>query len=402
MLARLRSRFSRVSPKAVTEWNQKRIGAVSLLIVAAIVGGALALTSNVFASTYPLNARFVNAVGLNPGAVVYMAGVQVGKVADVKVAGDHVVAQLSINDGVQIPADSTADISVETLLGVIGVNIEPGGNWARLLRGGSTITNTAVPYEFFEIRNIAGSQLSGTNAAALAQVVSDLSKATSGDKTQIQELVRGLAQLTGTVDAHRVEAGQLIDAARTLSAVLASKDAQLTTVVNDLDLVVQGLADRSSQLGTLITATEQTAQQTSSLIGRNQPRLQEMLTALHQALQVIGAHQLDIARSVAFAASAIKGFSSIGQSGNSMPPWTNVYTNIVGSAAGYGVLGNCGALDQALDVALGPDPKPCSQRTGPIPNVPVPNSGPPTASVSALFSPLATFPITPSTAGAKS
>jgi phospholipid/cholesterol/gamma-HCH transport system substrate-binding protein len=388
MLSRLRSRLSRMTPRAITEWNAKRIGAVSLLLVAVIVGGALALTSNVFASTYTVNARFANAVGLSPGAEVLMAGVQVGKVGNVSAVGNHVVAQLDINDGVQIPDDSTADISVETLLGVIGVNVNPGGDWSHLLRNGSVITNTGVPYEFFQVRNIAGSQLSQTNATALGNVVTDLSKATSGDKSQIQQLIRGLAELTGTVDAHRVQASQLIDAAKELSAVLASKDTQLGTVVDDLDKVVNGLASRSSELGTLIDATEQAATQTSSLIGRNQPRLQQMLTDLHAALQVIGAHQLDIARSVAFAASAIQGFSSIGQSGNTMPDWANIYTNIVGASVGYEVLGNCGALDEALDVALGPDPKPCAQRSGPIPNSGAGStSAPPTSGLSSLFAP---------------
>ncbi len=391
MLSGLRRMLSRLSPRAVTEWNAKRIGAVSLLVVAAVVAMALALTSNVFSSTYTVDARFANAVGLNPGSEVLMAGVQVGKVGDVTVVGNHVLAQLDINDGVQIPADSSADISVETLLGAIGVNIQPGGNWGQLLRGGDLLTNTGTPYEFFQIKSSAGRLLSRTDAKALGQVISDLSAATSGDKQQVQELIKGLANVTGTVDAHKVQAAQLISAARELSAVLASKDSQLATVVDDLDKVVAGLASRSSELGTLINATDQAATQTSSLIGRNQPRLQQMLTDLHRALQIVGQHQLDLARSVAYAASAIKGFSSIGQSGSSAPPWANIYVDIVGSAAAIGLLGNCGALDQALDVALGPDPMPCAQRSGPVPNSGLNGAGsggPPSAPVSSLFAPL--------------
>lgn len=392
MTKRLRRALSRVSPRAITEWNPKKIGAAALALVLVIVLGALALTSNIFTSTYTVNATFTNAIGLEPGAQVLMAGVAIGKVGSVSVDGDRVDVKMNVNDGVQIPADSTADISVETLLGVIGVNIYPGGDWLHLLRNGSTMSDTGVPYEFFQIRNISGHLLTKTNAEALSQVVTDLSKATSGDKQQIQELIGGLARLTSTVSSHSVEASQLIVAARELSAVLASKDSELATVVDDLDKVVAGLAARSSQLGSLITATEQAATQTSDLIGRNQPRLQQMLTDLNSALKVVGSHQLDLARSVAYAASAIHGFSSIGQSGTTEPPWANIYANIVGSAVAYGVLGNCGALDQALDIALGPDPTPCSQRTGPLPNggngIPSAPSPPTAASVSSLFEPL--------------
>ncbi|MGH9299685.1 MAG: MCE family protein, partial [Acidimicrobiales bacterium] len=267
--------------------------------------------------------------------------------------------------GVQLPSDSTAQISVQSLLGVIGVDLQPGGNWAHLLRNGSQISNTSVPFEYFEVQNSSGKLLSSTDAAALGNVVSALANVTKGDKTQIQEVIDGLAKATSVISAHRNQAGQLIDSAEALSATLASKDQQLATVVDDLHLVVKGLADRSSALGQLIDQTDQAARQTSSLIGRNQPRLQELLTALHGALEVIGSHQLDLSRSVAFAASAIKGFASVGKSGTANTPWANIYTNIIGASVGYEVLGSCGALDNALDVALGPDPRSCSQRSGP-------------------------------------
>ncbi|MHB1987343.1 MAG: MlaD family protein [Acidimicrobiales bacterium] len=365
---RLRKAVGRVLPKSVTDWNHKRIGAVTLAFILAVVVGALMLTSNVFGSDYTVGARFQNAVGLTAGDQVLLAGVAVGKVSSVAVVGDHVQASLLIDNGVQLPADSSAHIAVQSLLGVIGVNLQPGGDWRRLLHNGSEITDTSVPFEYFEIQNSSGKLLSATDANALGKVVSSLASVTSGDKAQINEVIDGLSKATTAIDQHRGSAAQLIDAAEALSATLASKDHQLATVVDDLDSVVKGLAQHSSQLGQLIDQTEQAAAQTSSLIGRNQPRLQQMLTDLHGALAVIGQHQVDLARSVAFAASAIKGFASVGKSGSVNTPWANIYTNIVGAAIGYEVFGNCGALDQALNIALGPDPLPCSQRSGPVPN----------------------------------
>ncbi len=378
-----RSLLGKLMPKSITDWNQKRIGAAALAFILAIVVGALLLTSNVFASSYTVQARFVNAVGLSGGDQVLMAGVPVGKVSSVRVVGNHVVADLAIDDGVQLPSDTTAQIAVQSLLGVIGVDLRPGGNWAHLLSNGSRISNTAVPYEYFEIQNASGKLLSATDAKALGRVVTSLAQVTSGDKAQIQAVIDGLAQATTAVAQHRGSAARLIDAANQLSATLAQKDHQLATVVNDLDLVIKGLATHSSQLGQLIDQTEQVAVQTSSLIGRNQPRLQQMLTDLHGALAVIGRHQLDLARSVAFAASAIKGFASVGKSGVADTPWANIYTDIVGAAVGYEVFGNCGLLDHALDVALGPDPKPCAARTGPMP------SGSSSGSASSILQPLA-------------
>lgn len=382
---RLRRGLARLWPKAVTDWNHKRIGAATLALILAVVAGALMLTSNVFSSSYTVRARFQNAVGLSGGDQVLLAGVPVGKVSSVEVVGNHVEASLALDDGVQLPADSSAQIAVQSLLGVIGVDLTPGGNWSHLLENGSRIEDTSVPFEYFEIQNSSGKLLSATDARALSRVVGSLAAVTSGDKAQIQEVIDGLAKATTAVDEHRGSAAQLISAARELSATLASKDHELAQVVDDLDLVVKGLALHSSQLGQLIDQTEQAALQTSSLIGRNQPRLQQMLTDLHGALSVIGAHQLDLARSVAFAASAIKGFASVGKSGSEGTPWANIYTDLVGAAVGYEVFGNCGALDDALDVALGPDPVPCDERSGPVPNG---TSSSSSSSAASLFQPL--------------
>ncbi len=380
---RLRSGLGRLMPKAVTDWNPKRIGAVSLAFILAVVAGALLLTSNVFASSYTVHARFVNAVGLSGGDQVLMAGVPVGKVSSVSVVGNHVEANLAIDDGVQLPSDTTAQIAVQSLLGVIGVDLTPGGDWGHLLQNGARIRRTSVPFEYFEIQNASGKLLSATDAKALGRVVTSLARATSGDKAEIQVVIDGLAKATTAVAAHRGSAARLIRAADQLSSTLAQKDHQLAGVVDDLDLVIKGLAQHSSQLGQLIDQTEQVALQTSSLIGRNQPRLQQMLTDLHATLNVIGQHQLDLARSVAFAASAIKGFSSVGKSGSVSTPWANIYTNIVGAAVGYEVFGNCGLLDDALNIVLGPDPKPCAARSGPVP------SGASSSSAAAVLQPLA-------------
>jgi len=77
--------------------------------------------------------------------------------------------------------------------------------------------------------------------------------------------------------------------------------------------------------------------------------------------------------------SALRGFSSIGYSGPNNTPnnWGNIYANVVGIANGYSVLGNCAALDQALDQVLGPDPTPCDQRGGPpVGQTTAPSGGP--------------------------
>ena len=67
---------------------------------------------------------------------------------------------------------------------------------------------------------------------------------------------------------------------------------------------------------------------------------------------------------------AIDGFSSVGYSGPEETPntWANIFAQLVGPVAPDGIMGACGPFDRALDLAFGPDPLPCDQRDGPVPN----------------------------------
>jgi phospholipid/cholesterol/gamma-HCH transport system substrate-binding protein len=353
----------------MTPRRAKAIGAAAVAAIIVLVGAALLLTGSIFASTYEVDARFPNAVGIGPGAKVLLAGVAVGSVGSLQVQGNSVLVRLDIDDGVVLPSDTAAKIEVQTVLGVTGVDLETGQDWSKPLQPGAVITDTSAPVEFFEVRSSATDLLSATDAAALGSLVESLAQVTAGKHAEIAAIVNGLDRFTGTIAARRQQVASLIDAAEQLSGTLAARDHQLASVVDDLDSVVSGLAAHSSQLGALVDDTELAAEQTSQLIGRNQPRLQEMLDALSSDLQVIGQNQVNLAQSVAYAGAAVEGFQSVGYSGAADTPnsWANIFVNLSSVDGVEGVLGSCGALDEALDVALGPDPLPCDARTGPIP-----------------------------------
>jgi phospholipid/cholesterol/gamma-HCH transport system substrate-binding protein len=358
---------SRLAIRAFTERPPKLIGLISIIVIAAAVISVITLNSSLFQSSYLVKARFANAIGIGPGAKVLLAGVPVGSVGSMSVTGNSVTLDLNINNGVVLPGDTSAAISVETLLGVTDVSLRPGTEWAHPLRSGSTITNTTAPIEFYDVQSAAGDLLTKTDATALANLVQELATVTTGRSTEVSAIVKGLDQFTGTISARQTQVSQLIDAAESLSTTLASRDSQLASVVDDLNTVVQGLAGRSGELGQLIDNTLLAASQTASLIGENHPRIQQLLNSLTVDLKVIGSHQVDLAQSVAYAGAAIGGFASVGQSGSTQSPWANIYVNLLAVSGAYTVLGSCGLLDQALDQALGPDPLPCSERTGPAP-----------------------------------
>ena len=131
--------------KAFTERNPKVVGLTAVIIMTAAILAILLLNRSFFSSGYTVDAQFSNAAGISNGTSVMVAGVNVGSVTSVKVNGNAVDAQLSVNNGVQLPHITRAAVEVETLLGVVDVTLEPVSGWDDPLRSGATITDTSVP-----------------------------------------------------------------------------------------------------------------------------------------------------------------------------------------------------------------------------------------------------------------
>lgn len=352
--------------RSFTEVSPKVVGGIVAALTAASIAAVLLVNRGMFESTYPLHARFADAAGVDPGTPVMLAGVDVGSVGTVRLAGNGVDTVLNVNDGVELPARTSAAIGVETVLGNLDVTLQPLGGWSHPLRPGATISQTSVATELYQVQNEAGGLLSRTDAAALNQLITSLAAVTKDKQHQVAEIVNGLNGFTGVIDQRQRQVSQLIDAANTLSSTVAQRDQKLSSTVADLSKVVQGLAARSTDLGSLIDNTQRAAAQLSTLVGTNQPQLSQLVNHLDSVLAVLSKHQLDLAEGISSAASAVTGFASIGTSGSTPnPSWANVYTNMLTTSGALDVLGACGTLDQVLNEALGPDPLPCDQQTGP-------------------------------------
>jgi phospholipid/cholesterol/gamma-HCH transport system substrate-binding protein len=389
--------------KAFTERRPKAVGLVAVTVIAVVVLAILFFNRSVFTSGYQVTARFDNAAGITKGTPVMVAGVKVGSVTKVTVQGNAVDAALSVSHSVQLPHVTKAAVQVETLLGVVDVTLQPVSGWSHPLTGGARISETSVPTELFQLQRTGQKLLSKSNAKALNSLVESLATITKGKQTQVAQIIKGLGALTTTVDQRSGQVSDLIDSANTLSSTLAAKDQALLSIVNNLNTVSTGLADHSSDLSSLITNIDQMATQTNSLVRGDSPALNALLASLHSDLGVVGAHQDDLAEGVSYLAGALKGFASIASDGTQPVNWANIFVNPAGVTSTYGVIGPCGALDQALTDALGPDPRPCDDETGTTPGEePNPSAGSaaaPTGSSSGSSGSSGSTTTTPTTAG---
>ena len=125
-------------------------GAAVLAVALGFLAYAILHSGRSVSAGYPLQASFDHIDGLNVGGDVRIAGVKVGSVTSTVIDPKtfQAVVTLSVRDGIELPKDTAAEITSESLLGGKYINLSPGGDETVLKPGQLiTITQSSVSLE---------------------------------------------------------------------------------------------------------------------------------------------------------------------------------------------------------------------------------------------------------------
>jgi phospholipid/cholesterol/gamma-HCH transport system substrate-binding protein len=118
-------------------------GAAVLVVAGGFLAFAVTHSGQTMTSGYPLRATFNRIDGMSVGADVRIAGVKVGTVTEERIDPKTFLAVVTMNvrDGLELPKDTSAEVTSESLLGGKYLNLTPGGD-SEMLKAGQTITIT--------------------------------------------------------------------------------------------------------------------------------------------------------------------------------------------------------------------------------------------------------------------
>lgn len=224
------------------------------------------------ADSYPVQAVFSDAAGLHPGdePTVLVAGVDVGKVTDVRHERGRAVVTLSIEDRHArdlLRSDARAEIVPRSSLNDLEVDIDPG--------------TARTPLE--DDQPIAERRTQ--TSVQLDQVVATLDADTRAwAQVLLGELRTGLRGRTSELAASLRELGRVTRPTAEVSAALAERRRLLSGLIRDLDVIFGALADR----GTDLAATIRTGRQTLDVTAAHETELADTFRALPGTL-----HSLD-------------------------------------------------------------------------------------------------------------
>jgi phospholipid/cholesterol/gamma-HCH transport system substrate-binding protein len=180
------------------------LGGLSLFVLAVFLIGS---ENNIFSRTFNISAEFKNVEGLKEGDNVWLSGVKIGTVKEVRIASQgKVIVQLNLKDRQSefIRKDATASIGSDGLVGNKIVVIRPGS--ASELINENDVINTTSPPDTQELINIAKDVGDNTKSltADLSAIADKISKGQGivgellNDGALAQELRQAVANLSQT------------------------------------------------------------------------------------------------------------------------------------------------------------------------------------------------------------
>jgi len=232
-------------------WSQLKIGviAVAAIVLAVMLILAVGGQGGFAWERYELKTKFPNVKGLKSGALVRIAGVDVGKVTGVDFVGAEVQVTLEVNEENQtrITEQSRASIGSLSLLGEPIIEISPSSE-GRRLQNGDFIQGTAMGGDFAAMSSSATETLEQVN-----QVLQGLRKGegTVGKLFTDEQMYREFNALLQSADG--VIAG--VNRGQGTLGKLAKDDAayrQLTASLNDLNAITRRIKAGEGSLGQLL------------------------------------------------------------------------------------------------------------------------------------------------------
>ncbi|MEO7069026.1 MAG: MCE family protein [Nostocoides sp.] len=297
------------------ERNPIPIGVVGLVVIAILLLLAFNASSLPIIGGGPTYAAdFSEAGGLKPDDDVRIAGVKVGTVQSVDLAGDHVRVGFRIRGSVAFGPETSASVRMRTLLGSMYLSLEPRGSGQLKEHSTIPISRTLSSYDIVD----AFSELTRTtekiDTHQLATSLDVLATEFKDSPANVKAALAGLTRLSRTISGRDDELHRLLADANSVTTTIAERNKVIDTLIKDADLLLVELNARRDAIHTLFVNTSAMAQQITGLVRDNRAALQPALDQVNGVLSTLQKHEADLTKTI-----------------DAMAPFTRLFANVLGT-----------------------------------------------------------------------
>ncbi len=240
----VRRQLKRGHKRALESYNKTWLGFIAVAVVAVVIG-AMVVVHTLGVGYRHYTAEFVQAASLRVGNPVTVAGIPVGTITSMKLAGDHVEAGLKIRDDIVLGKDSKAVIKVATILGSRYLAVQSNGPTS-LPNSTFDLAHTEVPYDLQAALKDATTTFEQVDSDRFAQSLTLLGKQLETMPAVVPQAMANIDSLSSIIAQRRDQLGQLLKSTEQVTNTLRRQQANIGSLVNQgQDLMGQFVARRA-------------------------------------------------------------------------------------------------------------------------------------------------------------
>ena len=298
----------------------------------ALVGCGAAVASD-FAQQDPepltLTATVEQAPNLFEGGRVMVRGVQVGSIAEVEPTSDGVELTMAIDEGIQIPADTSLAVIPITVIADRYVQLSPYEGGPQIADGAHIdVADTSIPAELDEVLGELKSLVDafkrepGEKRGPLADLIRAADRALEGREESLAGALENSSDVLSNLAGSQADITRLIQNLDQLFVTLANSSSEIGLVNERFALVATALADDQDNIAGVIDNLEFLSTQASALVTESGEDLGKSFGRLEKTLDVVLDNQDELIRGAKWTNSIAQALGETDSSGRGKYAYT--------------------------------------------------------------------------------
>jgi virulence factor Mce-like protein len=209
---------------------------------------------------------------------------------------------------------SEAAIKIETVLGAKYMALVPRGSQPLDPDDRIPVERTASPYDVVEAFADLSSTVQDIDTKQLASSFEVLSQTFSETPEEVRTSLQGLARLSNTIASRDAQVRELLSSTRKVTQVLADRNGEFTQLILDSNTLLTEVQKRRELIDSILTSTQELAEQLSGLVADNRETLTPALQQLSRVTDILSRNRAALAQTV-----------------EELAPFVRVFTNTLGN-----------------------------------------------------------------------
>lgn len=264
------------------------VTSLCVAVLAVTISGAQFTASSVY------RALFTDASGLREGDDVRIAGVRVGRVEEISLAGAQAEVAFSVEERTHLPRGVIAAIRWRNLVGDRYLTLSTGSGGPGTLPPGERITQTRPALDVTALFNGFRPLLKAIRPADVNKLSWQIVQVLQGEGGTIESLLGHIGSLTGTLADRDAVIGRVVDNLNTVLGEIAGRGEEYGALIDDLHSLVGGLSGDRKAIAAALTTLDQLTGVTQNLIGKARPDLKADLATTESLFAGLNAERTRI------------------------------------------------------------------------------------------------------------